>query len=103
RWWGRRARGGAARLGENGVIGELGARAVDDEGFRLPVHLGDEVAGAALVADLAERAEAIEEEGAGATGGVHRDLEKRLGHVATSVAHASVDSARLDSARLDSG
>ena len=77
----RRAGLGPALLGEDRVIGEAAPDAIHDQRLGLPIHLGHEIARAALVADLAERAEAVEKEGAGAPRGVHRDLEEGIDHV----------------------
>ena len=89
---GRRAGTGSAFFCKDGVVREAPTDALDDERLGLAVHLGDNVARAALVGDLAEGAEAPEKEAAGAPGGVHRDFEEGIGHVARSVAHARVDS-----------
>src|SRR5206468_207956 len=82
----------AAFFGEDGVIGEAVPDAVDDQRFGLTVHLRHDIARAALVADLAEGAEALEQEGAGAPGRVDGYLEKGIGHVSCSVAYARLDS-----------
>ena len=63
------------------MVGESLGDAADDERLGVAVHLGDDVARAALVVDGAKRAEASEKEAAGAPGGVHRDLEEGIGHV----------------------
>lgn len=92
-----RARARPAFLGEDGVIGKAAPDAVDDEGFRPAVHLGHDIAWTTFVADLAEGAKALEEEGAGAPGRVDGHLEKGIGHVPCSVAYACLDSgATLD-------
>ena len=74
------SRAGSALFRQHRVVGEALRYASDDERFGLAIHLGDDVARAALVVDGAQRAEAAEKESARAPRGVHGDLEEGIGH-----------------------
>ena len=67
-------------LGQDGVAREPGMDGVEDDGLGAAVHLGDEIGGAALVADVVPSAEAGSEERAGLECRLHGDVAEGIAH-----------------------